>query len=99
MVVGGASGWVCFPYLPVCLGTASLNPVFFSFLFLFFFFFSFLPSFPLSFFLSEPPMAYGSSQARGLSELQLPAYATARATRDPSHICNLHHSSRQCQIF
>ena len=33
------------------------------------------------------------------SELQLPAYATAIATPDPSHICNLHHSSRQCQIL
>ena len=30
-------------------------------------------------------------------ELQLPAYATAIATPDPSHICgNLHHSARQC---
>ena len=29
-------------------------------------------------------------------ELQLPAYAT---TPDPSHVCNLHHSSRPCQIF
>ena len=33
------------------------------------------------------------------SELQLPAYATATAMQDPSHICNLHHSSqRQRQI-
>ena len=30
------------------------------------------------------------------SELQLPAYATAIATLDPSHIFDLHHSS--CQI-
>ena len=28
------------------------------------------------------------------SELQLPAYATATATQDPSHICDLYHSSR-----
>ena len=28
-------------------------------------------------------------------ELQMPAYATATVTRDPSHICNLHHSSWQ----
>ena len=28
-------------------------------------------------------------------ELQLPATATVTATQDPSHICNLHHSSRQ----
>ena len=30
-------------------------------------------------------------------ELQLPAYATAM--RDPSHICDLHHNSQQCQIL
>ena len=33
------------------------------------------------------------------SELQLPAYATATAMPDPSHICDLHHSSQQCQIL
>ena len=32
-------------------------------------------------------------------ELQLPAYTTATTTLDPSHVCNLHHSSWQCQIF
>ena len=31
-------------------------------------------------------------------ELQRLAYITATATWDPSHICTLHHSSRQCQI-
>ena len=30
-------------------------------------------------------------------ELQLLAYPTA--TRDPSHVCDLHHSSQQCQIL
>ena len=55
------------------------------------------------------PWAYRSSpssQARGSNrsyscrpELQLPAYATATAMRDPSCICNLHHSSGQCQIL
>ena len=35
----------------------------------------------------------------GKLELQLPAYGTATATQDPSHICNLHHSSRQCRIL
>ena len=29
------------------------------------------------------------------SELQLPAYARAIATQDLSHVCDLHHSSRQ----
>ena len=33
------------------------------------------------------------------SELQLPAFATATATPDPSHICNLHRSSWQCWIL
>ena len=33
------------------------------------------------------------------SELELPAYPTAAATRDPSHICNLHHSSQGCWIL
>ena len=33
------------------------------------------------------------------SELQLPAYATATATQDPSCTRNLHHSSRQCWIL
>ena len=32
-------------------------------------------------------------------EMQLLAYATAIARQDPSCICDLHHSSRQCQIF
>ena len=33
------------------------------------------------------------------SELQLPAYTTATATQDLSHICDLPHSSRQCRIL
>jgi len=33
------------------------------------------------------------------SELQLLPYTTATTTRDPSHICSLHHSSQQCQIL
>ena len=33
------------------------------------------------------------------SELQLPAYATATATPDRSHVCDLHHSSQQHQIL
>ena len=32
-------------------------------------------------------------------ELQLPAYATVTAMPDPSHVCDLHHSSQQCQIL
>ena len=33
------------------------------------------------------------------SELQLPATATATATQNPSHIRDLHHSSRQRRIL
>ena len=33
------------------------------------------------------------------SELQLSAYTTATAMQDPSHIYDLHHSSRQRQIL
>ena len=33
------------------------------------------------------------------SELQLPAYAIATVMLDPSLICDLHHSSRQCWIL
>ena len=33
------------------------------------------------------------------SKLQPPAYATATATQDLSHVCDLHHSSRQRQIL
>ena len=33
------------------------------------------------------------------SELQMPAYATATATRDLSHVCDLHHSSQQSRIL
>ena len=47
------------------------------------------------FFLRATPVAYGSSQARGELELQLIAYSTATATWDPSHVGDLHHSSRQ----
>ena len=32
------------------------------------------------------------------SELQLPAYTTATATKDPSRICDLHHSLWQHRI-
>ena len=41
------------------------------------------------------PAAYGGSQARG------PIGAVARATAmwDPSHVCEPHHSSRQCRIL
>ena len=45
------------------------------------------------------PAAYGSSQARVASKLQLPAYATATAMPDPSCVCDLHYSSEQHRIL
>ena len=42
---------------------------------------------------------YGGSQATGLIGAVTPAYATATATQDSSHVCDLHHSSQQCQIL
>ena len=33
------------------------------------------------------------------SELQPLAYAAATGVQDPSHVCDLHHSSQQCQIL
>ena len=39
------------------------------------------------------PKAYGISQAR--CRIQLPAYTTAIATPDLSHVCDLYHSSGQ----
>ena len=41
------------------------------------------------------PMAYGSSQARG----KIRAVATATAMTDPSHVCDLCHSSRHRRIL
>lgn len=32
-------------------------------------------------------------------ELQLPAYPTAKAMWDLSHLCDLHHSSQQCWVL
>ena len=54
-------------------------------------FFSFLFSF------RDTSVAYRSSQARGQIGAVLPA--TATATADSSHVCNLHCSLRQCQIL
>ena len=45
------------------------------------------------------PGACGSSQARGVMGAVPPAYTTATATRHPSRVCNLHHSSWQHHIL
>ena len=50
-------------------------------------------------FFRAPGGAYGNSQARGQIGATAVAKATATATPDPSHVCNLHESSWQCQIL
>ena len=58
---------------------------------LFFFFFFFL-------FLGPHPWHLEVPRLGVILELQLPAYTTATATRDLSHVCDLHHSSWHCRI-
>ena len=82
-----------------------------SFVFFFFFipssnFLDFVPAnivffcfFFFLIFLGLHPWHMEVPRLRVESELQLPVYATATATRDPSHIFNLlHHSALQHQI-
>ena len=65
--------------------------VFGPFFFLFFF---------LSFVFLGPHLHHMEGpRLGGKSELYLPAHTTATASPDLSQICDLHHSSRQCQIF
>ena len=52
----------------------------------------------LSFFRAAPT-AYGGSQARGLIRASAAGLRTATATPDPSHLCDLHHSSWQLGIL
>ena len=54
----------------------------------------------LSFIFSGPHLWHMEIPRLGVQlELQLPAYTTATATPDPSHVCNLHHSSRQLWLL
>ena len=53
----------------------------------------------LVFFLGPPPWHMEFPRLGMESELWLPAYPTAAAMQVPSRICNLYHSSRQCQIL
>ena len=50
-------------------------------------------------FLKAAPVAYGSSLARGLIGAIAAAYTTATTMPDPSRVCDLHHTSRQCWIL
>ena len=52
------------------------------------------------FFFLGPHLRHVEAPRPGVkSELQPPAYTTATGTQDPSHICDLHHSSRQGWIL
>ena len=55
--------------------------------------------FPFSFFFLGPHLCLWRFPGLDQSEPQLPAYTTATATQESSHICDLHHNSRQCQIL
>ena len=50
-------------------------------------------------FFFHMPMAYENSWARGQTGAVAEAHAPATATPDPSRICNLHGSSRQCWML
>ena len=56
-------------------------------------------TFVLFFFLGPHLWHMEVSRLEVESELQLLAYTTATATPDPSHVCDVHHSSRQHWIL
>ena len=60
---------------------------------------NFIIFFSLFVFLGPHPRHMEVPRLGVKSELQQLAYTTATATRDPSHVCNLHHRSRQRQIL
>ena len=74
-----------------CQSTLTSQPNFLSFLKKFFFFLLLLFLVPLWRHMEV-------SRLEVELELQLLAYATATATQDLSCVCNLQHSSQQCQI-
>ena len=74
-------------WLQSCLGSGSE----FDCILIFFFFF-------FSCFLG-PHLQHMEVSRLGVQlELQLPAYTAATVTWDPSRVCDLYHSSQQCQI-
>ena len=58
-----------------------------------------LPPFKQFFILGLYPWHMEVPRLRLKSELHLPAYTTATATPDPSHLFDLHHSLGQCWIL
>ena len=84
-------------YHVFCFPAAELIILFFYF-FVFFFVFFCLLLLLLLLFLGPLPRHMEVPRLGVESELEPPAYARATATRDPSRVCNLLHSSRQCRI-
>ena len=83
-------GLCCLRDSQVCVVVFIFN--FLGFVFVFGFFFFFL--------LFRVAPQHVEVPRRGFeSELQLPAYTTATAAQDPSHVCDLHHSSWQHQVL
>ena len=82
---------VLFPLLASSNPTYHSKAIYSSKLFFFFFFFSVFLG-PHLWHMEVPRLGVKS-------EPRLPAYATATATWDPSHICNLYHSSQQHKIL
>ena len=77
------------PLIYGSLSDSQIKEIFLS-LSLFFFFFWFLGPHPLHMEVPRPGVDSGPP---------LPASTTATAMRDPSHICDLRHSSRQHRIL
>ena len=91
---GNAGSLTCYAMreLPILLFFLK-NPEFQSQVFYFILFFVFLPFLgPLQRHMEVPRLGIEL-------EPQLPGYTTATATQHPSHVCNLHHSSRQRRIL
>ena len=90
-LLGGFHELILIKCLEHCLmlNKLGINASFF-FLFSFFFFFIFL----------GPQQRHMEVPWLGVqSELQLPAYTTAISMQDPSHICDLYHSSWKHRIL
>ena len=86
---------ICKDFLPFCADCGLSFLSFFWFFFLFFFSF-----FGFCFCFSGPNLQRVEvTSLRVKLELQLLAYTTATAMRGLSYVCNLHHSSQQCQII
>ena len=61
--------------------------------------FNMISSFFFSFIFLGPHLWHMEVPRLGVSWIYSCCYTTAPATWDPSRVCNVHHSSRQCQIL